>query len=140
MDTEPLTLAGLQALIRDALAYPFAWQKFGLGDAKAEAVASFCRDRAAHIAQEVAAAIAALVADRWAERERALNAEHAEHQLVVAAECDRQWAKREAKVQALVAASDAVIAVWDDPGRWHLSREIDALREARDTLRGGQVT
>lgn len=53
MGTEPLTLASLQTLIRDALAYPYAWEKVGLGDAKAEAVASFCRDRSAHIAQAV---------------------------------------------------------------------------------------
>lgn len=48
-----LTLASLQKMIQNDLAYPFAWEKFGLGEAKVEAVAAYCRDRSAHLAQVI---------------------------------------------------------------------------------------
>lgn len=50
---EPLSLSSLTKMIQNDLAYPFAWEKFGLGDAKVEAVTAYCRDRAAHLAQVI---------------------------------------------------------------------------------------
>lgn len=51
--------------IQNLLAYPYAWQKVGLGDLPVDKVAGYCRDRAAHVAElaygfEVSEAVQAL--------------------------------------------------------------------------------
>lgn len=51
--------------IQNLLAYPYAWQKVGLGELPVDRVGAYCRDRAAHVAElaygfEVSEAVQAL--------------------------------------------------------------------------------
>lgn len=48
-----MTLAELQKLIHNTLAYPYAWEKVGLGRLTVAQVADYSRDRSAHLAQEL---------------------------------------------------------------------------------------
>lgn len=91
----------------------------------------------ANVNREVAAAIAALVAERWAEREEAWQdasglERGGDPGGVTPEDLRRHQEKREAAVQALVEAAETVrdLHVRDYPARWLIA--IAALRAALD--------
>ncbi len=57
-------------LIQNTLAYPFAWETFGLGELPVEKVSSLVRDRAAHLAEIIWSELVAFEAERAALEEK----------------------------------------------------------------------
>jgi len=63
----------LAKMIQNSLAYPFAWEKVGLGGLPVEKVAVYCQDRAAHLAEAIWSELVTFEAER-AEAEEAEQA------------------------------------------------------------------